>query len=133
MPALTVCVARPAGRPSAAPASQPSTHAPRPVAARALSIPAPQPALGASSYTAGPTGAQLEAAGPSCPWPQHQPAAAQGRGIFAWLQGGQQQPAAVEAALPPEVERLMRFTDAPLDVEQQQQQGWLRFWRYQGP
>ncbi len=97
MPALTVCVARPAGRPSAAPASQPSTHAPRPVAARALSIPAPQPALGASSYTAGPTGAQLEAAGPSCPWPQHQPAAAQGRGIFAWLQVRMERRAAEQA------------------------------------
>ena len=47
------------------------------------------------------------------------------------LQGGPQQPAAVEAALPPEVERLMRFTDAPQETEEEQ--GWLRVWRDQGP
>jgi hypothetical protein len=131
MTALTVCVARPAGagRASASPASQPSRPAFR---AHALSIPAPQPSLGSSSYSTGP-GAQLEAAAPSCPWPQQKQAAAQGRGIFAWLQGNHQQPAAAEAALPPEVERLMRFSDAPLDAEQQQEEGWLRFWRYQGP
>lgn len=133
MAAAVVCVARPAGRTASA-APQPSQPSLRHLAvARALSIPSPQPALGASSYTAGP-GAQLEAAAPSCPWPQpQQPAAAQQRGIFAWLQGAPQQPAAAEGALPPEVERLMRFTDAPQDAEQQQEQGWLRFWRYQGP
>lgn len=197
MAAAVVCVARPAGRTASA-APQPSLR--HLAVARALSIPSPQPALGASSYTAGP-GAQLEAAAPSCPWPQpQQPAAAQQRGIFAWLQvscvgeqeqaawrtaaggelslcgqpraaptqrcviatapplcacpcpgsftrslhahrlvshtilqGAPQQPAAAEGALPPEVERLMRFTDAPQDAEQQQEQGWLRFWRYQGP
>lgn len=41
-------------------------------------------------------------------------------------------PAQCTATLPPEVERLMRFTDAP-QLEEEQPQGWLRFWRYQGP
>ena len=62
-----------------------------------------------------------------------------------WLQGEQQQQQQQQrqaSLLPPEVERLMRFTDAPYapggdqaeEQQQQQQQpgGWLSFWRYQG-
>ena len=38
-----------------------------------------------------------------------------------------------EAALPPEVERLARFTDGPgSPAEEQQPRGLLSLWRYQG-
>ena len=38
-----------------------------------------------------------------------------------------------EAALPPEVERLARFTDAATDDAGEQPHSLLRWWRYQGP
>jgi hypothetical protein len=46
-------------------------------------------------------------------------------------QDGFSQPAGT-SALPPEVERLMLFTDAPEASEPAEQQGWMSLWRYQG-
>ena len=46
-------------------------------------------------------------------------------------QDGFSQPAGA-STLPPEVERLMLFTDAPEASEPAEQQGWMALWRYQG-
>lgn len=59
----------------------------------------------------------------------------QPQGVWASLFATTAESAPVEAALPPEMDRLMRFTDGPGAVEQEAEGMPLlaRLWRYQGP
>ncbi|EFN53310.1 hypothetical protein CHLNCDRAFT_136985 [Chlorella variabilis] len=76
---------------------------------------------------------------PSFPWPQPSMAQTQAhqqpQGVWASLFATTAESAPVEAALPPEMDRLMRFTDGPGAVEQEAEGMPLlaRLWRYQGP
>lgn len=80
--------------------------------------------------------------GPSCPWPSPSmqaypaaPRAAEGtlwgtvQAAFGFAGAPEPHQDSQEAHLPPQVERLALFTDAP---EALPDQGWASLWRYQG-
>lgn len=133
---LVTCLARPTAQQHVRGASQPQRMA---VQCEALSFHAQPHTLTASStsYSAGM--GQQYSEGPSCAWPQasvtaESQSASAHSGVWAMLSGfmdGFSQPAGT-SALPPEVERLMLFTDAPEASEPAEQQGWMSLWRYQG-